>query len=176
MSGARARRLLHGVHVVTTVGLVATGVLIAWPDLRARLVGGYGRELGEIHVWLGWAFLAAPGLALAAAARPLLADLRGRFAAQDPWRWRRAHVALTLGGGGVLGVTGVAAWAIEHLPVSLVDASLVLHSWVTWLVVAALPVHLVMARRKIAGRVREWLGAEPPPLFDFADDDGPDEV
>ena len=39
-------------------------------------------------------------------------------------------------------------------------------------IIVSLPVHLIVARRKLVSRVREWLGlAPPPPLpFDFEDE------
>ena len=52
--------------------LLASGLLLTEPDLRAKLVGGYGREIMEIHLWSGWVFLGAPLLALALAPHPLL--------------------------------------------------------------------------------------------------------
>jgi cytochrome b subunit of formate dehydrogenase len=173
MSPLTTRRLLHAVHGVTTLVLLATGFLIQWPDLRARLVGGYGRELADVHVWMGWAFVAAPVLALPLAARPLLADLRRRLHRQEPLSWRKAHVAITLAACAVLTLSGIALWVPLSLPVGLLDASVEAHVWATWAVTLSLPVHLVVARRKIAERVRVLLGGEPPPLFEFADD--PDE-
>jgi cytochrome b subunit of formate dehydrogenase len=170
MTPVTTRRLLHQAHLVTTLVLLVTGFLIQFPDLRARVLGGYGRELAEVHVWLGWAFTAAPLLALALAARPLLADLGRRLGPREPMSWRKAHVAITLVAGALLTLTGIVLWVPGRLPLALLDASLEVHIWATWIFTAALPVHLVVARRKIVERVRVALGGEPPPLFEFADD------
>jgi cytochrome b subunit of formate dehydrogenase len=156
--------------VVATLVLLATGFLIQWPDLRAQVVGGYGRELAEVHVWMGWAFAAAPALALALASRPLLDDLGRRLGSQEPLSWRKAHVVITLVAGALLTLTGIALWVLGALPVALLDASLEVHIWATWVLAISLPVHLVVARRKIVERVRVALGGEPPPLFEFGDE------
>jgi cytochrome b subunit of formate dehydrogenase len=84
--------------------------------------------------------------------------------------WRKAHVLITLVAGALLTLTGIALWVPRSLPLALLDASLEVHIWATWVFAASLPVHLVVARRKIVERVRMALGGEPPPLFEFGDD------
>lgn len=176
MSARGARRwlrALHALHALTTLALLATGFLVQWPDLRARVVGGYGRELAILHVWVGWAFALAPLLALAFAARPLLADVARRFGPSETSRWRKAHVVVTLVAGSLLSVTGVALWWPDDFgafPLAFLDASLEVHIWATWVFALSLPLHLLVARGKIVERVRVALGGEPPPLFEFADD------
>jgi len=170
MTPVTTRRLLHTAHLIATLVLLATGFLIQWPDLRARVVGGYGRELAEVHLWVGWAFAAAPALALALVARPLLEDLGRRLGPQEPMSWRKAHVLITLVAGALLTLSGILLWVPGALPLVLLDASLEVHIWATWVFAASLPVHLVVARRKIVERVRVALGGEPPPLFEFAED------
>ena len=173
MNPRGARRWLHASHALTTLALLATGFLIQWPDLRARVVGGYGRELAIVHVWVGWAFALAPPLALALAVHPLLADLARRLGPAETSRGRQAHVVITLVAGGLLSVTGIVLWWPDDsgaLPLALLDASLEVHIWATWVFAVSLPMHLLAARRKIVERVRVALGGEPPPLFEFADD------
>ncbi len=171
MSRVAIRRLLHATHAVATLALLATGFLIQLPDLRARLIGGYGRELADVHLWLGWTFVAAPLLALAAATRPLLADLGRRLGAAEPWSWRKVHVAITLVAGALLALSGIALWVPCSLPIGLLDASSEVHVWATWVFAASLPVHLAAARRQLVERARRALGGAPPPLFEYADDD-----
>jgi cytochrome b subunit of formate dehydrogenase len=176
MNPRGARRLLHALHAWTTLALLATGFLIQWPDLRALVVGGYGRELATLHVWVGWVFTFAPPLALALSPRPLLADVARRFDPLEASRWRKAHVVITLVAGGLLGVTGVILWWPDDfgaLPLATLDRSLDLHIAASWIFAVSLPLHLWVARREIWERVRLLLGGEPPPLFEFADD--PDE-
>jgi len=170
MTPATKRRLLHAAHGVTALALLATGFLIQWPDLRAKIVGGYGRELAEIHLWFGWAFAAVPLLALAAAGA-LWADLRRRLGPPDPITWRKLHIVVTLASGALLGVSGIILWGFPELPLVVQDVSLEVHIWATWIITATLPVHLVAARPKIAERVRLLRGGEPPPLFEFVDED-----
>src|SRR5512134_2723269 len=110
MTPGTLRRSLHHLHVVATLVLLATGFLIEYPELRAALLARRDRWLDELHLWMGFAFLAAPVLALALAARPLLADLRRRFGPPDAWSWRNAHIALTLGVGAALAVSGLVLW------------------------------------------------------------------
>ena len=43
MSPIGIRRALHHVYTVACIVLLATGALLAWPDLRAQVIGGYGR-------------------------------------------------------------------------------------------------------------------------------------
>lgn len=174
MSPRSVRRLVHAVHAVTTLALFATGLLLEWPDLRGRVVGGYGRQIADIHVYLGWAFAAVPAAAIAAAP-PLLADVRHRLGPLAPTRWSALHVAITLVASALLILTGIVLWGGDSLPLVLQDVSLEIHIWATWVVAASLPVHLFVARRKIAERVRLLFTGEPPPLFEFADDED-DEV
>src|SRR5512145_555262 len=83
MNAGTVRRALHAAHALASLLLVGTGALIHWPELRAELLGGYGLALAALHEWTGLAFIAAPLLALALAARPLARDLRARLAPSD---------------------------------------------------------------------------------------------
>ena len=169
MTPAATRRLLHTVHAVTTLALLVTGWLIQWPDLRAQILGGYGRELARIHLWFGWAFAAAPLLA-GGAVRALFADLQQRLGPPDPITWRKLHIVIT----GVVSVfltaSGIILWGFHELPLLVQDVSLEIHIWATWIVAASLPVHLVDARRKIAVRLR-WFRGDGPRPFEFGDED-----
>jgi len=169
MTPAATRRLIHSVHGATTLALLATGCLIQWPDLRAQIVGGYGRELARFHLWFGWVFAATPLLA-GAAARALFADLRLRLGPPDPITWRKLHIVITGVASVSLTASGIILWQFEELPRLVQDVSLEVHIWATWVVAGSLPVHLVAARRKIAERVRGFRGEEPR-LFEFGDDD-----
>lgn len=170
VSPATLRRLLHAAHGLTTLALLVTGFLIEWPDLRAQTVGGYGRELTQYHLWFGWAFAAAPLLA-AGAAGALFLDLRQRLGPPDPITWRKLHIVITGVGSALLIASGIILWLFDELPLIVQDVSLEIHIWATWVFAASLPVHLVVARRKIAERVRLFRGGGPPPLFEFSDGD-----
>ena len=105
------------------------------------------------------------------AAGALSADLRQRLGPPDPVTWRKLHIAITGIGSVLLAASGIILWAFDELPPIVQDVSLEIHIWATWVFAASLPVHLVVASRKIAERVRLFRGEEPPPLFEFADED-----
>jgi cytochrome b subunit of formate dehydrogenase len=161
MNFVAIRRALHIVHALTALALIATGLLIGFPDLRARLLGGYGRELADIHVWTGIAFIAAPALALALVGASLYRDLVRRLGPPDPFDWKKFHILLTLAGGVLLTASGILLWLDTGLPLAVSDAALEVHEVLTYVLAAALPVHLFWGRRKIAERVRTLVGRGP---------------
>jgi hypothetical protein len=71
----------------------------------------------------------------------------------------------------LLSTSGIILWWFQDLPLVVQDVSLEIHIWATWAVAASLPVHLVVARRKITERVRLIRADEPPPLFEFVDEE-----
>jgi cytochrome b subunit of formate dehydrogenase len=156
MTPARIRWALHCIYALALLVKVASGLLLTEPDLRARLVGGYGRQIMDIHLWSSWFFLGAPLLALALAGRPLLRDLRRRLQRPRRITWQKIHIVVTLGAGIILSLTGVLLWLDLELPRASVDLMIELHDLLIWLVIAALAVHLVAARRKILRRTR-WI-------------------
>jgi hypothetical protein len=157
MSPVRIRWTLHLVYALAVLVKVASGLLLTEPDLRAKLVGGYGREIMDIHLWSGWVFLGAPLLALVLAPRALLRDLRLRLALPHGLTWRKIHIVVTLSVGIVLSLTGVLLWLDLELPRALTDLMLDLHDVLIWLVIAALSAHLVATRRRILLRTRQIL-------------------
>jgi cytochrome b subunit of formate dehydrogenase len=176
MSPSGIRRALHDTHVLTTLVLIASGLLLTLPDLRALVVGGYGRQIARVHLWVGWISLAAPALALALAARPLWRDLRRRLAPPHPLAWRKIHIVFTLFSVLLLAVSGVLLWLDPGFPITVIDVLLEIHLLLTWALVAVIPLHLVVGWRKIVERTREILGlGSPTPLpFDPAEDDSVD--
>ncbi|CAG0985326.1 hypothetical protein MYXO_02096 [Myxococcaceae bacterium] len=172
MSAALIRRMLHGVHAVATLLLLATGVVIYWPELRTAMIGGYGQRVLDIHLIAGALFIVSVIAAGAAAGAPLLEDLRRRLGPPDPWGWRKTHIVLALAVSAGLSISGVVLWLDVALPRFAFDAAHWVHDLLTIVIALALVVHLVASRRKIVSRVREWLGLAPPPPepFDFEDD------
>ncbi|MBW2240587.1 MAG: cytochrome b/b6 domain-containing protein [Deltaproteobacteria bacterium] len=159
------RRWLHHVQAVAVILLLASGWMIGDPDLRGRFIGGYGREILQAHLWVGWLLLAAPVLALSLAARPLLGDAARRLGPPDPiWTWRKVHLATVIALSVALSASGVLLWADFELPRGWLDAALATHLFATWVLAASIPVHLFKARGKIAARTGELLGRTPPPL------------
>ena len=60
MTASLVRRALHAAHAGVSLLLLATGLLLGSPDLRARLLGGYGREVAQWHDLGAYAFLGVP--------------------------------------------------------------------------------------------------------------------
>lgn len=174
MTVGPVRRGLHAAHAVMALALLATGLLILWPELRSRTLGGYGREVGEIHIYLGLAFAIAPLLAWLLAPRGLLANLWEQIDASGlRSRWRRTHIVVSIIASPALTLSGLVLWLGDDLPIVVWDGADLVHVVCHWVVTISLPLHVVVARRKIAERVRLMLGGEPPELFEFTDD--PDE-
>lgn len=174
---ALVRHALHHVYAATAIVLMITGVFLTLPDLRARMIGGYGREILDLHLWAGWLLLAAPPLALLLGRRDLLAALRERLT--DGRAWRRFHMASVLIAGFVLAATGIALWLDLELSRALADLVSNTHELLSWFVIAELGAHVVVARRKTFERARRLLGLSPvgndedpeQDLFAFADDE-----
>lgn len=169
-----ARWWLHFAHAVTMLVLLATGLLIEFPEARARVLGGYGRELLQIHDWTGVVFAIAPLLALFLAGRPLLADVRKRLVAPRiarwarPQVWRASHVAASLLLSVLLVATGFLLWLDLGLPIAALDAMLTIHITATWLLFGLLPIHIVAARHRIAAALGRLVRGGAPPRLDLS--------
>lgn len=161
----RIRRALHTGHVLATFVLLATAALLEWPELRARVIGGYGATVVSVHLWAAVVFMAAPVLAIGLAARKLLDDLRHRLTLHGPWpgRWRKTHIVVSIVATLVLSASGIVLWADDYVPRGLWDLSRTGHVVFTVVIAAALPIHLVYERRRIVGRMREAVGLAPGP-------------
>lgn len=167
MGAVWTRRTLHIVHVLMSLVLIATGLLIEFPELRSRLVGGYGMLILQYHLWLGWAFMAVPAIALALAAGPLLRHLRALLGAPHGITWRKSITVANLASAIGVGASGVPLWLDGSFPLAFVDASLQVHIGCTWVCIALIPPHLFLARSKIAMRLLQLVGRSPEPDFDF---------
>ncbi len=172
MPAASVRRVLHATHAVATVALLATGLLLEFPELRGLAIGGYGRSVVFVHLGAGGFFAGLPLLALAVAHRALLEELRRRLGPPDPWRWRKSHIVGSLAAVALLSGSGVLLWGDAHVSVFVGDASRAVHVALTVLIAVTLPIHLAMARRKILARVKEWLGGAGPADGFFDPDEG----
>jgi hypothetical protein len=161
---ATARQGLHALHTLASLALVATGLLIQWPELRARLLGGYGHELALLHEQSALVFLAVPALALALAGRALLRDAAARLS-RPRLTWRRVHLATSLVLSLALSVSGAVMW-LDRGPLALLDASVQAHVWSTWAFLATLAVHLVAARGKVREALAVRFGLRAPTALD----------
>jgi cytochrome b subunit of formate dehydrogenase len=141
VSPAFARPLLHTVHLLTFALLLATGLLLFLPGLRAALVGGYSLLLRQAHRWGGVAFVLLPA-AIFAQCSP-----RRIFAAPPPRTarstWQAAHVAITICFSSVFVASGFVLWEKRLFPDPLVDGSEIAHVWLTYVAMAAVALHLL---------------------------------
>jgi cytochrome b subunit of formate dehydrogenase len=174
---ALVRHALHHVYAIAAIVLMVTGVFLTLPDLRGQVIGGYGRETLQVHLWAGWVFLAAPPLALLLGRGPLVATMRERLT--EGRIWRRFHMASVLIAGFLLGLTGIVLWLDLELSRTLIDLASNVHEWLSWFVIAELCVHVVVAFPKTLERTRMLLGLTPigagkdpeAELFQFTDDE-----
>lgn len=148
------RRALHGSHALLTVALLVTGLLMGFPGLRARLVGGYGTEIWELHLALGLAFVALPLLALAAAGRGLARDAGRRLGPPRGITWRKVHLVASVAATLVLGLSGIPLGWDEPFPLVVLDGALLAHQAASWFLLGLVAIHLVAARRRLAAKLR----------------------
>lgn len=147
-----AQRALHAAHLLTFVTLLATGLLLLFPELRASLIGGYSLVVRSVHCWVGVAFVVLPAALLAAgglgalAAAPTAVALRAL--------WRRLHVWATVLLGALFTVTGAILWADADVSELIHDGSRATHNWLTWAGTGLLGVHLLeLAAARLGERV-----------------------
>ena len=114
--------------------------------------------------------LATPVLALLAL-RPIWRDLVRRLGPPDGITWRKINIVLTLVAAVALAGSGVLLWLDRGLSVAVIDAALFVHDAISWIMLAALLVHIVAAWRKTVVRTREIFGRESEPPFPFEDED-----
>jgi hypothetical protein len=135
-----ARVLLHTAHLATFVVLVATGLLLLVPTLRAAVTGGYSLIIREVHSWGGVAFLVLPAVIVACAGArsvfgpPADRTLRGL--------WQGLHLGVTVAMGGALTLTGFALWSKRLVPEPITEVSRTLHDWLTYGAIVLLAAHL----------------------------------
>ena len=176
MSGVWTRRVLHAVNAIVSLALLGTGFLIEFPELRARLVGGYGFQIAQWHLWLGWLFMAVPAIALLLSGRHLARHFFTFLGPPDGVTARKVVALANLTGGILLAVSGILLWLDENLPLALSDASLTVHIAFTWMLAALIPVHIFLARRRIGLRLLQIVGRGPspePPDWMFEDGENP---
>ncbi|MEE9279482.1 MAG: cytochrome b/b6 domain-containing protein [Myxococcota bacterium] len=155
------RRALHSTNLIASLALIATGLLITFPDARAQLVGGYALLLTRLHHWAALVFVAAPLLALAAAPLALGREFGGRLLSAEKGGLRRAHLATCTLASIALALSGALLWAELELPRAFEDAMVEAHVVATWVVVVGIPVHLVAVRRRLRDATAELLRRAP---------------
>ncbi len=162
MKPARIRRLVHDTNATAALALLLTGTLIAFPDLRSIVLGGYGNQLHDIHIWSGWTFVSVPLLGFIYKRKEIAAHLRRRLRPGRQNQLRRVHLAGSLACGTLFGITGLVMWWEAGVPLIVLDALLEVHIWLAWLMGFALLTHLYSARRGILGRTRQFFRRRKP--------------
>ena len=153
LSAALARPVLHTAHVLTFALLLATGLLLLLPTLRATLTGGYSLLIRDTHRWGGIAFAVLP------VAIVLYFGARAVFVApaRRTWRtlWQGAHVGVTAAMGMLFTLTGFVIWWKRSLPDAIVDPSRSVHDGLTYVAIVLVGVHLVeVALAALVARVQ----------------------
>jgi len=153
MSLPLARVVLHTVHLLAFLVLVATGVLLMTPSLRAAITGGYAVTLALAHKWASVGFVVLPA-ALLAWVGP------HRLFAPPPVRTLRSYlqalhigitVLLTLAFTG----TGLVLWARRAMPLEILDPAQALHDSLTYIAIALFGTHLAdVAVSALTARIR----------------------
>ncbi len=136
-----ARALVHAAHALTFIVLMATGVLIFVPELRELATGGYSLLIRQIHRWTGVAFIVVPLAAMASAGTEVV-FLRGAEGTPRN-RLKAVHVAASVIMTALFTGTGLVLWATSSFGESVVDASYLLHDWLTYAAAALLAAHLL---------------------------------
>ncbi len=147
-----AQRALHAAHLLTFVALLATGLLLLFPELRAALIGGYSLVVRSVHCWVGVAFVVLPATVLAAGGLRALASAPTTVALRA--LWRRLHVWGTVLMGVLFTVTGAVLWVDAGVSEAFHDGSRATHNWLTWAGAGLLGVHLLeLAASRLGERV-----------------------
>jgi cytochrome b subunit of formate dehydrogenase len=141
MSPILVRPLLHTAHLLTFLLLLATGLLLFLPGLRALITGGYSLVIRETHRWGGVAFVVLPGvLVLPCGVRRVFAVPGQRTGRK---LWQGMHTSVTVLTGAMLALTGFILWGKRLFPEGIADSSLTAHDWLTFVGVAVLGMHVL---------------------------------
>lgn len=135
-----ARVLLHAAHLVTFMVLLVSGVLLFVPDLRAAITGGYSLVIRKTHCWVGVTFVVVPVLIV------LRYGIRTTFASPERRTartvWQGLHVAITVAMGILLTLSGFVLWGKALVGDPVVEASRIVHDWLTYGAAGLLGIHL----------------------------------
>ncbi len=156
--GARYR-WVHALYAVIILVLIATAIPIQFPDLRAWLIGGYGRTIATVHEWAGVAMLALPVVVFAAKPHAALETISIRSYRREHLRFHAFNLWFTLVSGVVFIVTGFVMWFPTRLPHLLTDTSTDVHGWLSYVLYVMIPLHLMVASGRTWEVFRDWLTA-----------------
>ncbi len=156
------RRWVHRISGTAVLVLLVTGTLVTLPDLRTAVIGGQGRILSDIHLWIGLAFVLAPLMGLLYSKGSIIKNIARRLLDSSKIHWRRIHPSTALISGMMMCLTGPIMWldSIWEYPVIVMDGVFLVHLTFAWVLGLALPMHLVMARRGIGRTIKKWAGID----------------
>ncbi len=148
---------LHFFYAVVALALVGTGLLIQFPDLRARFVGGYGQTLAWWHEWTGVAMLVLPVLWFVLAPSAAWDTIVLRSWRRDKLALHAVNLWFTIVSGTVFVITGFLLWFQRTLPDPVIDWSYVLHDVFSYALYVMIPVHIVISLGRTLRNLRARL-------------------
>lgn len=152
----RAYAWFHAYYSLVVIVLIATGLPIQLPDLRAQIFGGYGRLLAAVHEWAGIVMLALPCAAFALHPSRVVETVRIRSYRRESLRFHAINLWFTIASGVVFIATGFVLWFQDRLPDRLVDISMELHLLFSYVLYVSIPIHVFTARHRIVHVVLAW--------------------
>jgi len=157
LPGARYR-WVHAIYAVIVTVLIASAIPIQFPDLRASLIGGYGRSFATVHEWAGVAMLTLPVIVFGATPRRALETIWIRSYRRDHLRWHAINLWFTLVSGLLFIVSGFLMWFPGRLSDAVVDTAADVHSTFSYVLYIMVPLHLIIASKRTWQVLRDWAG------------------
>ncbi len=154
--GDRAFHRLHLYYSLVVLVVILSGLPIQFPDLRARLIGGYGSSIAAVHEWTGLVMGVLPVLAFAMAPAKALETIRVRSWRRDDFRLHAINLWFTLASGAVFFISGLLMWFPASMSDAVLDVSADLHRAFAYALYAAIPLHLLSSRVRIVASVSGW--------------------
>lgn len=155
LPGARYR-WVHAIYACIVIVLIATAIPIQFPDLRASLIGGYGRSFATVHEWAGVAMLALPAVVLAVTPRKAVETILIRSYRREHLRLHAVNLWFTLASGVLFVATGFLMWFPSRFPDAVVDTSADVHRILSYLLYVMVPLHLVIASKRTWEVLKGW--------------------
>jgi len=144
--------VLHTSHAALFTVTFGTALLLLFPELRARFVGGYSATIKGIHLWFGIAALVVPVVVYAGARR---------WPKMPPWRftgwWRGIHVRYTYWVTLIFGASGLVMWKPDYFSVGLSERMFSIHEWLTYAAGAVLGLHVLVVGTERALAALRWI-------------------
>ncbi|MFQ5352002.1 MAG: cytochrome b/b6 domain-containing protein [Candidatus Binatia bacterium] len=147
---------LHLWYSAVVLVLIFSGLPIQFPDLRAKLIGGYGSSIAAVHEWTGVAMTVLPVLAFAVAPSRAFETIRLRSWRRDDFGLHAVNLWFTLVSGAVFIISGLLMWFPASMSDAVLDVSAELHRAFAYVLYAAVPLHLISSRVRIVASVSGW--------------------